>query len=279
MLAVFLVSGACLVPPTYAPLSSRPVISSEWTSRPPVIDGRFVAGEWSNLQIAIQGPGYPDSYVKPTFVYFMNDNIRLYVLVDAPGDTHNDGFDECLLVFGFEHRVSVEIIGTEFHGAFDATAGFDSSPNDPTFHKIYEFSIPFSLIDAELGQPIDFSSPLVGKHFSMPYDSYNGHDNVWPVGLNEENFDNVEAWGTLRIGDPASPVGGFVEPVNKLSMIAPYLALFGTVAAVAVVVVARKKSLRPENFRFVLILDSEESATCRWGIPPPHRSVVFSDCV
>ena len=33
------------------------------------------------------------------------------------------------------------------------------------------------------------------------------------------------------------PVGGFVEPVNKLGTVAPYLALFGVVAAVAVVVV------------------------------------------
>jgi hypothetical protein len=246
MLAVFLISAACLVPPTYAPLSSRPVISSEWTSRPPVIDGRFVAGEWSNLQIAIQGPSYPDSYVKPTFVYFMNDNIRLYVLVDAPGDA-TDGSDECLLVFGFEQRVYVEITnalgGTQYHGDFDAAAGYDSSPNSATPHKIYEFSIPFSLINAQPGQPIDFGSPFIGKHPSMPYDSETQNDNVWPLGLNFDNYNNVEAWGILRIGEPASPVGGFVEPVNKLSIIAPYLALFGTIAAVAVVVTLKK----PEN--------------------------------
>jgi Tol biopolymer transport system component len=33
-----------------------------------------------------------------------------------------------------------------------------------------------------------------------------------------------------------APVGGFVEPVNKLTVFAPYLALFGIVAAVAIVV-------------------------------------------
>jgi hypothetical protein len=31
------------------------------------------------------------------------------------------------------------------------------------------------------------------------------------------------------------PVGGFVEPVDKLTIFAPYLAVFGLVAAVAVV--------------------------------------------
>jgi hypothetical protein len=34
------------------------------------------------------------------------------------------------------------------------------------------------------------------------------------------------------------PVGGFVEPVNKVAVFAPYLALLGVIAAVAIVVVA-----------------------------------------
>jgi len=46
--------------------------------------------------------------------------------------------------------------------------------------------------------------------------------------------------------DPfAAPVGGVVMPVNKLAVVAPYLALFGVVAAVAVVIVAPWK--KPEN--------------------------------
>jgi hypothetical protein len=42
---------------------------------------------------------------------------------------------------------------------------------------------------------------------------------------------------------PAVPVGGFVEPVNKLAVAAPYLALFGIVAAAVAVVVWKK----PDN--------------------------------
>ncbi len=34
---------------------------------------------------------------------------------------------------------------------------------------------------------------------------------------------------------PSGPVGGFMEPVNKLAVFAPYLALFGVIGAVAVV--------------------------------------------
>ncbi len=43
----------------------------------------------------------------------------------------------------------------------------------------------------------------------------------------------------------ASPVGGFMEPVNKLAVFAPYLALFAAVASVAVVIVKPWK--RPDN--------------------------------
>jgi len=38
-----------------------------------------------------------------------------------------------------------------------------------------------------------------------------------------------------------APVGGFIEPLNKLTVFAPYLALFGLFAAVAIVVVAPRK--------------------------------------
>ena len=43
------------------------------------------------------------------------------------------------------------------------------------------------------------------------------------------------------IVSPIGPVGGFMEPVNKLVVFAPYLTLFGLVATVAVVVVAPYK--------------------------------------
>jgi len=39
-----------------------------------------------------------------------------------------------------------------------------------------------------------------------------------------------------------SPVGGVVEPVNRLTVFAPYLALFGIVAAVMVVVWKKRET-------------------------------------
>jgi hypothetical protein len=40
---------------------------------------------------------------------------------------------------------------------------------------------------------------------------------------------------------PTAPVGGFMEPVNKLTVLAPYLALFGVLAVVVVAVAPWKK--------------------------------------
>ncbi len=245
MLTALVAVAGCSAASTNA---QGPGISSQWTGTPPTIDGIFSSGEWFNLQIAIQGPAYTENYVKPTFVYFMNDNSRLYVLVDASGDGTNDALDECLLVFGFPpNNVDVEIIGssgTRVTVNFDAAVGFDSSPNNQTAHKIYEFGIPFSYINGQPGQSLVFSSPLSGKFGSMPYDATTLHDNVWPVGLIETD---ISTYGTLGIGSHpiVAPVGGYMEPVSKLSIIAPYLALFGLVAAL--VYVAVKSWKKSEN--------------------------------
>jgi len=228
-------------------VNAGPAINSMWTSSPPTIDGKYTQGEWSNLQIAIQGPSYPDSYVKPTYVYFMNDNTRLYVLVDASGDGTDGLEDECLLVFGFPpNNVNVEIIGsngTRVTVNFDAAVGFYPSPNNQTAHKIYEFSIPFSYINAQPGQSLDFSSPLSAKHGgSMPYDSLNGHDNVWPVGLIESD---INTYDRLHVGSPPSAaVGGVVIPVNTFAVLAPWLAVIGLVGCIGTVVVVAKKRRR-----------------------------------
>jgi hypothetical protein len=42
------------------------------------------------------------------------------------------------------------------------------------------------------------------------------------------------------IVSPGAPVGGFMEPANKLAVFAPYLALLGVIGAVAVVYCKRR---------------------------------------
>jgi hypothetical protein len=118
------------------PLPPGPVMHSQLTSSPPSIDGTVQLGEWSNLVISFTSPTYPDSYVLPTYVYFMNDVSNLYVLVDAVGDTTNEVSDECLLIFDFNSNpndgyVVVRIVQTgidpltwsKSSGDFDAAIG------------------------------------------------------------------------------------------------------------------------------------------------------------
>jgi len=51
----------------------------------------------------------------------------------------------------------------------------------------------------------------------------------------------VNPTGVAIVPPSAGPVGGVVERVNKLTVFAPYLAVFGVVAAVAVVIVTDRK--------------------------------------
>lgn len=230
---VLALSSACILRPAFA--QTAPVINSQWTNTPPVIDGKFVAGEWSNLQIFMTSPDYPIE----AYAYFMNDNSYLYVLVDAVGDKTLGDSDECLLVFGFTYRVALRVYGNgnlSPSTGFDGAVGFDSSPNSPDQHRIYEFTIPLSLIHMQPGQSIEFCSPSWKGGVSIVYDANSGNDNIYPKGLVLEDADT---WATLAT-QVSAPVGGFVEPVNKLSIIAPYLALFGLVAAVAIVITRKK---------------------------------------
>jgi hypothetical protein len=217
----------------------RPVIQSSWTTTPPVIDGNFLSGEWSNLQLVFKSPDYPDSYVLPTYVYFLNDNSNLYVLVDAVGDPADGVSDECLLWFNFINTVKVSIIGasgTKINTNFNAAIGFSSSPNSASAHKIYEFCIPFSYINSAPGQTIDFCSPEL-KGGSMPFDFETYHDNIWPLGL---IVDNLDTWG-LIVTSLSRPVAGVTIPVNKPAVLAPYLALAGLFAALSATVAVGKR--------------------------------------
>jgi len=67
----------------------------------------------------------------------------------------------------------------------------------------------------------------------------------WGVGgpltwslLTDQQYTQLQAEVDQCPSPPAPPVGGFVMPVNKFTVVAPYLALLGLVAVVTIVVVA-----------------------------------------
>lgn len=245
---VVLLFTMLVVPVVRSTSADRPVIHSRWTDTAPSINGAFETGEWSDPQIVFQAPTYPASYVLPTYAYFVNDLSNLYVMVDAVGDKTESVGDECAFVFNFDSATRVVVFVTAQNGGgqtstagVTATAGYGNSPNDGTPHRIYEFSIPLSLISAMPGQSIDFSSPNVFFKPSMSYDPETGRDNVWPLNL---NYLIEDTWGTLSL-DSGTPVGGVLEPLNKAAILTPYLSLItllGTVAA-AMTVIAKKRRL------------------------------------
>lgn len=188
-----------------AVIISRPLVTcAPLPGDPPAIDGTFQGSQWpSSPQLTISSPIQSD-------IYCMNDSTNLYFLVDAVGDkTGNDTCDECLLWFGFfPQNIRAEIwtgtsSGSDLPTGSSAAVGFDTSPNDAiNKHRIYEFKIPLSSINASAGETIDFSSPAVGKACfggSMPYDSGTGGDNVWPSNLDTTD---MNTYGQLKL-DPA----------------------------------------------------------------------------
>ena len=65
------------------------------------------------------------------------------------------------------------------------------------------------------------------------YDSPSLDTPVWALFDNENLMFRAQVGAVA--GPVAHPVGGFVEPVNKLAVFAPYLALFGVIGVVAVI--------------------------------------------
>jgi len=232
-----------------SPVFASTSINSQWTNTPPTIDGVVGSREWSNQQLhLVPADGYPIE----AYVYVLNDASNLYFLVDAVGDTIDGANDECLLTFNYESslpyfqhyaRISGNTTSQSTSGniVFEGSLGFNG-------HKVYEFAILLSNINAQPGQVIDFCSPAYGvKAASMPYDPDSNpiRDNVWPAGL---NVTDLNSWGVLNTqrqqysppSDPSGHVGGELFAANKLAVLSPYLALIGFVAVAAVLVKRRK---------------------------------------
>jgi hypothetical protein len=222
--AVMLLFASALFPSAVLS-TSRPRVTSVVTTKPPVINGQITSGEWSNVQISMGPPEYPIE----AYAYFLNDQTKLYIFVDAPGDITDNGGDSCLFWFNYQGTVTISIAGTGgtiVGGAYAAAVGFNG-------HKFYEFSVPFSYINAGPGQTIDICSPAIGKP-SIVYDAHDSRDNVWPAGLDHSAIDT---WGLLYINQQA--VGGILLSLNPVLALAPYLALIGLVATAAVAVKRR----------------------------------------
>lgn len=234
-----------LVAPLGIVAADRIVIYGEWIESSPNIDGVFTPGEWSNPQLYIEESSTKAYTGVQSYVYFANNRFKLFVLVDAINDTTDDANDECLLWFnssGVFRMLSISGGGGTLISTSDFTGaiGYGESPNNAANHKIYEWSILLSFINAMPGQSIDFCSPFQKGSPSMPYDYSTGKDNVWPDGLIEGD---MTTWGILALAFP-KPVGGYLTSIGMLVVLSPYLTLAIMVGIIVVGVVAVMKKRR-----------------------------------
>lgn len=236
----------------------RPVIYPIWTTSPPIINGAFPTGEWSTPQIIFESPEYPDTYVLPTYAYFLYDYSNLYVMVDAVGDVSDRTEDECLMIFDSNSDPNdgyklIRIKGNSTQATwqkssndFEAAIGFGGSPNSGVPHKIYEFAIPLSYINAQPGDSIDFCSPYFKEaqsSGSMPLDTGTDtayRDNVWPsvLGLGNTWKYSADDWGIMSFRSRA--VGGYFAPVNKINVLLPFMVLMGLCGFVSSIVALKR---------------------------------------
>ncbi len=141
--------------------------------------------------------------------------------------------------------------GVYFWGGARTLTG---KPQNPSW--IYPTSTVSEVAIDDAGDYMAAANPVEPPHIVHFLDSSGNAKWTYQVDLHVNALSISSDGGTLAVGtEPlgaintaylfdtgfpihvGAPVGGFLEPVNKLTVFAPYLALFGLVAAVAIVVV------------------------------------------
>ena len=164
----------------------------------------------------------------------MNDGTFLYVCVDAAGDNSKDDDDYSHLIFdtlnqgvwnpghedyfhvsgdgNSEHMIASSRLGEwvpccdfDHHPGLEGASGFGSSPNSGDAHRIYEFKIPLSLLEADSGDTIGFYS----GHNSIPFDAYTGRHNVWPSSA---DVNDISTWGVLVLASYSTAAAATLLP-------------------------------------------------------------------
>jgi hypothetical protein len=212
-------------------LSDAP-LNSIYTTAVPTVDGNYYStpDEWpsntSDAALEITSPIH-------TLVFIKNDSSSLYMMVNAAsvsGDYTEDNDDHCTVYIyknGRGLRVTVFGDGTKYCESTNSVSspllwntipcpagvmaadGFGPSPEKLAFHRMYEFSLPFSAIGAVPGDIIYFASPydLIN---SLPFD-YNGGSprfNIWPPAA---TTDELSTWGQIQLERGTFSVPSFNE--------------------------------------------------------------------
>jgi len=246
----------------YAEAHSGVTLSGYGTA---TIDGIIGAGEWATAGTKTFGPFGPGNAYTGT-LYMMNDGTDLYMAVSISGDPdYGPGdFDSFVALFDNDHD-GVHEVGDDMLGAGNPFAFADWYYLMPTWAD----DPPAGTIDGQ-GAGSQFAPNLNHFELSHPLDSADdAHDFSLSVGqtvgfalevmvdggsypgLGEEGYPSTYADYVVASPPPTPtptprPVGGVLISVNKLDLLAPYLALLGLVGAVTAAVAAkRRKAQQP----------------------------------
>jgi hypothetical protein len=233
---------------------SGDVIYSVQTTTPPIIDGSFSIGEWSDAAVvdlsAVAGNDLG------SYLYAANNDTHVFLSYDAYGDLTDDVGDAASVSFdsghdgiptdGVDDQFAITGDGTTVHYAYDVgtvswqvhcspfdigltnhtgltgAGGFGVSPNSGTDHRIYEFSIPLSLLNVSVGDTIGF---------------FAGSEQV--PGVTETGFTRWDTWpshGILALFEYGNLVLGTQEGVSLTPGDQSQPADVGTVATYALTV-------------------------------------------
>ena len=248
------------------------VIQSKWATTIPTIDGVFSSGEWADAAMVDLQAADPANEIE-AYVYFKNDTGYLYVLVDVAGDT-TEGNDESTLSFDtghdaaytdghedtfswhfdeFDHRVWNSTAGDHvlcchfnptlpLHTGLAVARGFGTSPNSGTNHVMYEYQIPLPLILASPGDTIGFAMDGELEEYLGIYDGSTGYGDQWPF-LRWYTI-SIDEYGDLILATGVTPgVGGEAYPVNKVTLLAPWLGLALFLAGGGILAMRRRRAI------------------------------------
>ena len=237
----------------------------------PIIDGNWTGTEWDDApQYNITGSG-GTGYIRVKY-----DSNYLYIIIDSVWDltwvplwgsyegtyvafdTAHDGgtapqTDDYLFFCGFSKwSYAWQGNGTQwmpiFGTGFDGEQFNGTSPNSGTVHRIDEMKIPLAYVGSIASSSgfyvivRDDSSDPDGGGPNPPTawvewpTGAGGNPDGWPVDPGYiDPCPAPNAWGDLNLY--ALPVGGISTPVDKLRLLAPYIALVAAIGAVMIGVV------------------------------------------
>jgi hypothetical protein len=191
-----------------------PRIESGWADVGPTIDGVLDSSEWvTAVAIDLQTINPMNGLAGTLLV--MNDGTNLYIAYDVFGDTTEDSGDACAIGFDTSNddtltdaREDQFVLrgwtwNTQSHFVYDTTwmswatdcapfddmltnhaglagaMGFGTSNGHALDHRVYELSVPLTLLGISPGQTIGF----LGRSYVDDgiYDDHSGDGSSWPV--------------------------------------------------------------------------------------------------